>query len=426
MPAHHASTSRPKAKDPSTLQWHGMRSSRQKLCLQAEANSTSNACKKRKLKCVTEGRARCQRCEASGWACVYAQSHHMPDATHEDVTHEGRFQDIDEKIAALQSQLDVVQRELVTWQGSRIEPNAHPPAEVLDHDHVPDRTLRPDGRRPPGRQPDFIGPTRPDVGLDVSEYLPGDESSSGCEHDVSGSSAMPNNRHLNHLSDAPTLTDPLCLFKKAEILELIDVFDEDVQTVYPFVDIQGLVDLVNNQFEIWCRKKLTPGHHHEPEVHKMEFAVLKMVVAIGKILKLLGKSYGSRLLVESVEKEIFGISISSDVVYEELVCSTLMVSFRSLLSCRLLITDFQSIYHSYTDEELLAWRNIGFAGRMVLECSLHRRQNLVKAFPHVEKRSMVIRLFWCIYMLDRQYSFGTGLPFVMQDEDIDPELPGPV
>jgi hypothetical protein len=34
-------------------------------------------------------------------------------------------------------------------------------------------------------------------------------------------------------------------------------------------------------------------------------------------------------------------------------------------------------------------------------------------------------LFWCIYVLDRKWSFGTGLPFAIQDTDMDTNLPEP-
>ena len=34
-------------------------------------------------------------------------------------------------------------------------------------------------------------------------------------------------------------------------------------------------------------------------------------------------------------------------------------------------------------------------------------------------------LFWSIYVLDRRWSFGTGMPFALQDSDIDPQLSKP-
>ena len=57
---------------------------------------------------------------------------------------------------------------------------------------------------------------------------------------------------------------------------------------------------------------------------------------------------------------------------------------------------------------------------------LHRRQSLFNLFADEEERSWAIKLFWSIYVLDRRWSFGTGMPFALQDADIDPALPEPV
>lgn len=42
-----------------------------------------------------------------------------------------------------------------------------------------------------------------------------------------------------------------------------------------------------------------------------------------------------------------------------------------------------------------------------------------------EGRDRVLRLFWSIYILDIRWSFGTGMPFSLEDTDIDPWLPEP-
>jgi len=62
---------------------------------------------------------------------------------------------------------------------------------------------------------------------------------------------------------------------------------------------------------------------------------------------------------------------------------------------------------------------------MCVELGLHRRDALFKNFPDEEDRAHAMRLFWSIYCLDRRWSFGTGMPFAMQDADIDPSLPEP-
>lgn len=78
------------------------------------------------------------------------------------------------------------------------------------------------------------------------------------------------------------------------------------------------------------------------------------------------------------------------------------------------------------DDDATAYRVIGLAARMCLELGLHRRDALIKSFPNEAEWPDVLRAFWSVYSLDRRWSFGTGLPFVIQDEDIDPNLPEPV
>jgi hypothetical protein len=63
---------------------------------------------------------------------------------------------------------------------------------------------------------------------------------------------------------------------------------------------------------------------------------------------------------------------------------------------------------------------------MGIELGLHRRDSLYKAVSDDVERSHAINLFWSIYVLDRRWSFGTGMPFALQDADIDPTLPEPV
>lgn len=84
------------------------------------------------------------------------------------------------------------------------------------------------------------------------------------------------------------------------------------------------------------------------------------------------------------------------------------------------------MYHFTRDDEALAWRVIGLAARHCLELGLHRRETYTSNFPDPEEQAAAIRTFWCIYVLDRRWSFGTGMPFALQDTDIDPNIPKPV
>lgn len=57
---------------------------------------------------------------------------------------------------------------------------------------------------------------------------------------------------------------------------------------------------------------------------------------------------------------------------------------------------------------------------------LHRKDTLEKKFGGGNGRPVAIRVFWCLYVLDRRFSFGTSLSFSLVDQDVDPELPEPV
>lgn len=58
--------------------------------------------------------------------------------------------------------------------------------------------------------------------------------------------------------------------------------------------------------------------------------------------------------------------------------------------------------------------------------SLHRKTSLITTFKDTQQRQQATRVFWCIYVLDRRWSFGVSLPFTIADRDIDPDLPEPV
>lgn len=57
---------------------------------------------------------------------------------------------------------------------------------------------------------------------------------------------------------------------------------------------------------------------------------------------------------------------------------------------------------------------------------LHRRDSLVKNITSKEEMHWAMRLFWSVHALDQRWSFGTGMPFAIQEADIDPMLPRPV
>ncbi|KAJ5924093.1 hypothetical protein N7466_008280 [Penicillium verhagenii] len=63
-----------------------------------------------------------------------------------------------------------------------------------------------------------------------------------------------------------------------------------------------------------------------------------------------------------------------------------------------------------------------------MELGLHCQDTWHKTggvFPGALEWMWASRLFWCIYVLDRKWCFGTGLPFAIQESDMDTNLPEP-
>lgn len=62
---------------------------------------------------------------------------------------------------------------------------------------------------------------------------------------------------------------------------------------------------------------------------------------------------------------------------------------------------------------------MGFAARMCIENGLHRRDQTIRRYPNFAERRHAITLFWTVYVLERRWSFGTGLPYSIHDADVD-------
>lgn len=78
------------------------------------------------------------------------------------------------------------------------------------------------------------------------------------------------------------------------------------------------------------------------------------------------------------------------------------------------------------DNDRLAWRLTGFVARWCLEIGLNQSLFVRQVLRSDHDRKMAVRIFWCIHALDRRWGFGNGLPFVIQDADIDKDYPEPV
>ncbi|KAG4434544.1 hypothetical protein IFR05_009960 [Cadophora sp. M221] len=266
------------------------------------------------------------------------------------------------------------------------------------------------GDRAPTR-PKFHGPTSSDFSFSVANSA---LSRLGIET-MNAESRIDSAVTSRRTSPEPTLrdsgghsdSDPLLGLGLAEVKRTLDFYIDEVHPVYPFIDVDDVRERaaeMYHELEAACMSSADA-----PEGLRtcgVGIMVMKMMVATALVVEGAGKSITGQALLGSVDaaldKSIKGFGIDMK---------------------QLQLFTLTSIYYFHCDEDTLAWRTIGIAVRIALEMGLHRKESLLANVPDPEKRNWALRLFYCIYVLDRRWSFGTGLPFALHDSDIDPELP---
>lgn len=222
---------------------------------------------------------------------------------------------------------------------------------------------------------------------------------------------------------------PLLSFSHTEAMRLVDVYEDECGSVYPLIDIGHLRDFTTQFYDsvTMSTKPATWRTFKLDQASKRDFNTLEIVLAIALVIEGHGSTHLSSALMDELEGEIDHrpSGVCPDTHFAAIL--TLMVgslSFRSPPTSSLIRE--KSFYQFYRDEEVLAWRTIGLAARIAVELGLHLNDPPFATFRSTRERELANRLFWCIYCLDRRWSFGTGLPFGIQEEDIDPSLLEPV
>ncbi|KAF2447721.1 hypothetical protein P171DRAFT_429339 [Karstenula rhodostoma CBS 690.94] len=204
--------------------------------------------------------------------------------------------------------------------------------------------------------------------------------------------------------------DPIWSVSKQEAMGLINFWQEENGALYPFLDINEIIryaDMLFSFIEAAVRQGLMQGALPGADaIEDEKTSILKMILATALILRGNGKDLLGDRFFNNVQK-----------VVERTLSEPVDVKSISLLT-------LTAMYHFHKDDEVLAWRTIGLAARQCFELGLHRRE-AYDSFTDPDERTSAIRTFWSVYVLDRRWSFGTGMPFALQDADIDINLPKP-
>lgn len=265
------------------------------------------------------------------------------------------------------------------------------------------------------KQPDFVGPTRSAFGFHVAESSlarMGIATSQGrstsrsptpCTRDVTPTQSS---QCRSSYTPVGTGVDVLLGFSETEIIRLLGMYQDEVLSVHPILDIEHLISSLRHLLSLAGQSTTVSSGLPKPGAKDLH--MLRVAIATAMTHEIHSEPL--------VRDELIGI-VDNDLGR---ITSTTKVELKDLQ-----IMGMLSIYFCHTEEELFSWRAIGKAARHALEMGLNHRRSLFDNFPDRTSRKMATQVFWTVYQLDRRWSFGTSLSFALNDKDIDSDLPEP-
>ncbi|KIW99466.1 uncharacterized protein Z518_11205 [Rhinocladiella mackenziei CBS 650.93] len=202
--------------------------------------------------------------------------------------------------------------------------------------------------------------------------------------------------------------DPLWDVKKQDAFHLIDDWCYHVGSLFRLVTRSETLKVASNVFEVLENAQRDGPFYKGGRVLEVLFNddtnKMKLVLAIERTLESGGRNDQAQRLFQSITEAVESIMWHPNGIHD----------------IQLLI--LVALYHYHLDDEVRTGRFSGFAARLCLEMGLHRREIVEKTFPNPEERSVALRTFWSVYMLERRTSLDLGIPFYIQDSYVHPSL----
>lgn len=385
---------------------------------------SSNECKRRKIKC--NGQTPCQRCGHLSLQCLYT-----PNCCSSSFKDSDEFRHMTDQVNDLQRQVtDLVENlNLLRQEQLRLAPI--PPDRILPPPTIT-TSSSPSASSIPSLSmarslhsfrvpPSFHGPTSMGFTVDVAKNTLhnmgysglGDSGEDGNGQREQTPQGSPSRDQAPSMEDTPfqRTRDPLWELDKDEMVRLCRVYEEEVGIMYPVVPIATVITHAKT-LAAWMEaaggNDLTPFHLQDDGVTESRTQLVKIIICCALTVEEHGNSSRASRLYETIQPQVDKTLMNDPADVSKLPFLALCAGYRFL-----------------SNDEILAWRMMGHVARLCLELGLHRREGFEKIADPDERRT-ALSTFWSVYMLDRRWSFSTGLPFVCHDDMIDPKLPYPV
>ncbi|KUJ17021.1 uncharacterized protein LY89DRAFT_646140 [Mollisia scopiformis] len=208
------------------------------------------------------------------------------------------------------------------------------------------------------------------------------------------------------------LLDPLQEFDTGRAVHLVQLYDDLVGVIHPFINADDQIRIVRGLCTGLVQDPRITGPT-DSESAKMQMTqgdvnIIKMVLSIALLMEGKGQSSLATKLYESLRGDVESKMWSMAIEVNDLDLLILV-----------------SLYHFIKGDWRLAWRVTGTLTRIILEFGLHRRKVVLRIFDDPEEATKAVNTFWTIFVLDRQFSYALGLPKNLQDVDIDSDFPLP-
>ncbi|CAG9943675.1 unnamed protein product [Clonostachys rosea f. rosea IK726] len=362
-----------------------------------------NECKRRKIKC--NGETPCLRCGNLNLACLYA-----PNCCSSTFKDSDEFKQVTAQISRLQDEVNWLNQTVKALQDDAAHPA--PPTDRLAASISSAPTPAHSGgtvHRPEAfstRQGSFRGPTTMVYSLDVANTTMANMgyNVSNEGDDLQTQQFLEDNQLPMVEKSGQAIPDPLLEFERDEMVRLCRLHEEEVGIMYPVLDIQAVISHAKSLASVIESLK-----NQQPleALNDEKTLQLKMVMCCGLVVEEHGHSEKAARLYNSMDA----------VVNRKLMADTSDVSSLPLLA-------LLAGYRFLSNDEVLSWRVMGQVARLCLELGIHQRSGLLGIRNELDRKN-ALNSFWSAYVLDRRWAFGTGLPYVVQDDDIDPHLPVP-
>ncbi|PKK41575.1 hypothetical protein CI102_14569 [Trichoderma harzianum] len=184
-------------------------------------------------------------------------------------------------------------------------------------------------------------------------------------------------------------------------LSIIAFYEEEIGVQYPFLNLEELKRRITEIDNTQNMKDEQSPSDTRPSRSQVENIAIHILAII------------------SIFADARAIGIANpwvEEVYAATVARTQLQSTVDAADLCLLILAAMFFFHS--DREVLAWRGIGNVLRLLQENG-SRNSGDLSLHMGSQIASPGEKLYWCVYTLDRRWSFGTDLPFAVHDTEID-------